>query len=196
MNKITNNISIEHLEYIKSKYGHVASFAIWKDKDIKEKSNMDIILFDDKLDKLNVNIILVGLNISKKIDRPFGNFHPNYSTAHDYKIRYALKDTIFEGAYMTDIIKDFEEKVSGRLINYLSNNPDFLQENLLSFSNELKDIGSVNPIIIAFGNDCYNILNSNLKDKFTIYKVSHYSACISKETLRIEFEDIIKKYVN
>jgi hypothetical protein len=188
-----NKLSIEKLEYIKLKYGHMSSFGIWKDKNIKEKSNMDVLLFEDKINKLNVNIILVGLNISKKIDRPFGNFHPNYSTAHDYKIRYAIKDTIIEGAYMTDIIKDFEEKVSEKLIKYLKNNPTFLQENILSFENELNDIDSKNPILIAFGNECYKILNNNLQDKYRIYKVSHYSSCISKEKLRIEFEDIIEK---
>ena len=182
-----NKITIEHLEYIKSNYGHMSSFAVWRDKDIKEKSNMDELLFDDNINKLNVNIILVGLNIYKKIDRPFGNFYSQSSTAHDYKIRYALKE------YMTDIIKDFEEKVSQKLIKYLRNNPTFLQENILSFENELKDIGSNNPILIAFGNDCYKILNNNLQDKYRIYKVSHYSSCISKEKLRIEFEDIIEK---
>ena len=191
-----NKLSIEKLEYIKSKYGHMSSFAIWKDKDIKEKSNMDVLLFEDNINKLNVNIILVGLNISKKIDIPFSNFHPNYSTAHDYKIRYALKDTMFYGAYMTDIIKDFEEKVSEKLMKYLKNNPTFLQENILSFENELIDIGSTNPILIAFGHDCYKILNNNFKDKYRIYKVSHYSSCISKEKLRIEFQDIIVKIIN
>ena len=82
----------------------MSSFGIYKDKDFKEKSNMNVLLFEENINKLNVNIILVGLNISKKIDRPFGNFHPNYSTAHDYKIRYGIKE------YMTNIIKDFEEK--------------------------------------------------------------------------------------
>jgi hypothetical protein len=103
---------------------------------------------------------------------------------------------MFYGAYMTDIIKDFEEKVSDKLMKYLKNNPTFLQENILSFENELKDIGSNNPILIAFGNDCYKILNNNFRDKYRIYKVSHYSSCISKEKLRIEFEDIIEKIIN
>jgi len=44
----------------------------------------------------------------------FGKFHPNYSTAHNYKLRYALHETNLSGAYMTDVIKDFEEKASGR----------------------------------------------------------------------------------
>ena len=58
--------------------------------------------------------------------------------------------------------------------------------NIKSFEIELKDIGAKNPIIIAFGNDCFKILNE-LKEKYTIFKVPHYSSCISKEQLRDAF---------
>ena len=68
----------------------------------------------DNMDNLNINrnIILVGLNLSGRgtIDKPFSNFHNPKSTSHDYKIRYATQETIFSGAYMTDIIKDYEEQ--------------------------------------------------------------------------------------
>jgi hypothetical protein len=189
------SITNEKFVSIKSKYGHMASWAIWANKDIKEKSNMDnISFFDDIKDiKFNPNIILVGLNISEKIKRPFGNFHSENSSAHDYKIRYAVKDTIIWGSYMTDIIKDFEEKVSNNLMKYLRNNPEFLKENINSFEDELKHIGSNNPILIAFGNDCYKLLINNFKNKYSVYKVSHYSSCISKEKLRDEFSEIIQK---
>jgi hypothetical protein len=56
---------------------------------------------------------------------------------------------------------------------------------------ELKDIGATNPIIIAMGNDSFKILNE-LKDKYKIYKVPHYSSCISKEKLRDAFNEISK----
>ena len=60
------------------------------------------------MDILNPNIILVGLNISEKIDRVFGNFHPDKTKAQDYKTRYDLQDNMFWGSYMTDIIKSFK----------------------------------------------------------------------------------------
>jgi hypothetical protein len=189
------SITNEKFALIKSKYGHMSSWAIWANKTIKEKSNIDDISFfnDIKEIKFNPNIILVGLNISEKIKRPFGNFHSEKSSAHDYKIRYALKDTIIWGAYMTDIIKDFEEKISNNLIKYLRDNPEFLKENINSFEDELKYIGSNNPILIAFGNDCYKLLINNFKNKYPVYKVSHYSSCISKEKLKDEFLEIIQK---
>ena len=135
----------------------------------------------------------IKTNIEVLINKPFGNFHSESSTSHDYKIRYALQNTQFLGGYMTDIIKDFEEKVSCNLMKYINNNPLFLQENIKSFEEEIKTIGSVNPILIAFGNDCYKILITNLKTKYKIYKISHYSSCINKEKLRIEIENIIKE---
>jgi hypothetical protein len=189
------SISIEKFEEIKLKYGNMSSWAIWKEKDIKEKSKIgDLSIFENFTNiRLNPNVIFLGLNISQKIIKPFGNFHSESSTSHDYKIRYALQNTQFLGGYMTDIIKDFEEKVSCNLMKYINNNPLFLQENIKSFEEEIKTIGSVNPILIAFGNDCYKILITNLKKKYKIYKISHYSSCINKEKLRIEIENIIKK---
>jgi len=194
MNGIYDNSKIEYFEKIKIKYGHMSSWAIWYEKDIKEKSNIGnlSIFVNPKNILLKPNIIFVGLNISQKITKPFGNFHSESSTSHDYKIRYALKDTQFWGAYMTDIIKDFEEKISGNLIKFVNKNPIFLQENIKEFEEEILFIDSNNPIIIAFGNDCYKILNRHLKNKYKIYKVSHYSSCISKEKLRIEIINIIK----
>ena len=128
------------------------------------------------------HVVFIGLNISKKIVEPFANFHSTSSTSHDYKIRYAVKDTPFYGGYMTDIIKDFEEKVSGNVMKYINQHPDFLQENISSFEEELKFIGATQPILIAFGNDCYKLLKK-LK-KYKLFKVSHYSSCLSKEQLK------------
>jgi hypothetical protein len=182
---------------IKERYGHMSSWAIWQPRDStnKEKFGMgDITMFDNPelLQQLNPNIILVGLNISGKgnLDKPFQNFHPEHSSAHDYKTRFALEDTIFWGSYMTDIIKDYEEVISGKVMKYLKENPKFEKDNIETFEDEINCIGSQNPILIAFGNDCYKILNRNLQDKYKIYKVSHYSSCISKEKLRIEFDSI------
>lgn len=178
----TMSISEEKFQEIKTKYGHMSSWAIWKNKDenCKEKSNVgNITIFETVSQSLNPNVVFIGLNISKKIVEPFANFHSISSTSHDYKIRYAVKDTPFYGAYMTDIIKDFEEKVSGNVMKYINQHPDFLQENISSFEEELKFIGATHPILIAFGNDCYKLLK-----KYKLFKVSHYSSCVSKEQLK------------
>jgi hypothetical protein len=194
-------ITLEHYERIKYKYGHMSSWAIYADKkEDREKSGVGETSFFETpshslLCSLNPNIVLVGLNISQKIEQIFGNFHSKSSSAQDYKIRFALKHSIFWGAYMTDIIKDFEQKISGEVKKYVQEHPEFEKENINTFVQELNDIGSTKPFIIAFGNETYNILQRNLKDTYTIYKVTHYSAFITKETLHSEFEELAKTLV-
>lgn len=185
------------IEEIKNKYGHMCSFAIWKkiDKTQKPKTDVGNISHFNNLSEndINRNIILVGLNLSGKgtIDKPFSNFHNPSPYSNDYRIRYAIQDTIFTGAYMTDIIKDYEEVMAGKVIKYLNNNPDVKKNNIESFEKELNDLGTIEPIIIAFGNDSYKILNE-LKNKYKIFKVPHYSSSLKKEELKNKFNEIAK----
>ena len=187
-------MTLEKYQFIKESYGNMCSWAIWSDQTNKKvKSGMDDISFFNNpsiLNVLNPNVVLVGLNISKEIPIIFGNFHPTNSSAQDYKTRYAVKDTMFWGSYMTDIIKDFSEKASTNMMKYLVKNKEFERQNIKLFEKELIDIGSTNPILIAFGNDVYKILKRNFKSTYRIYKVTHYSARISKEKLRTEFKKL------
>jgi hypothetical protein len=172
------------------------SVAVWESHDgsKKAKAGMGTLPTAEQIRaELNANVVLVGLNISRGIDRPFGNFHPDYPSAQDYKLRHALQDSMFWGAYMTDVIKDKEEKVSGKLMKYLRQNKEFERQNVARFEKDLKKIGAVKPVIVAMGSDAYKILQRNLKGKYKIYKVSHYSAFITKEKLRAEFEELAKQ---
>ena len=91
-------------EFIKEKYGHYASWAIWAEEGDKSKSNMgDLTIFDrgnypNLFQQLKPEIILVGLNISRRIEKPLANFHGSNRDA--YKIKYALNNSPFWGAYM------------------------------------------------------------------------------------------------
>ena len=93
---------------------------------------------------------------------------------------------------MTDIIKDFEEKISGKVKDYLSKNRDFEKQNIDTFLEELNDIGAKNPVLIAFGNEVFNILNRHLKDRFKIIKVPHYANYTNKEKYREQIKTIFK----
>ena len=187
-------VTIDTYNKIKEKYGNISSWALWAEHaDNRSKIGMDDISFFDNpshetLQLLNPNIILVGLNISEKILRTFGNFHPDKSIAQDYKTRFAIQGSMFWGAYMTDIIKSYEEKISGNLMKHLSKNKEFEKENIRLFKQELLDIGSKDTIIVAFGNDTYNILKRNLD--YPIYKVPHYSSFIKLDTLRLAFTEL------
>ena len=186
-------------EFIKKKYGYYASWAIWADAGKKPKDNVgDLSVFDIKnnvglLQQLNPNIILVGLNISRGIiGVPLANFHDARSEAMDFKIRYALSGSPFWGAYMTDIIKDFDQKISGKVMSYLRTNKPFEKENARLFREEINDLGSHNPTIIAFGRDAHTILTRNFTNEYKIFKIPHYSNYSSKEKYREEVSCVLQ----
>ena len=194
-------ISEEKFYFIKEKYQLYSSWAVWAEQGDKPKSNVgDLSVLDPKQNKnllktLNPNIILVALNISRgDIAEPFANFHDKSSRATDFKIRYAIKDTPIWGAYMTDIIKDFEELISGNVLSYLKKNREFEIENINFFRKELIEIGAKNPILIAFGNIVYEILNRYLENEFKIFKITHYAHQMSKEKYREEVQNILSKF--
>jgi hypothetical protein len=162
---------------IKEKYGNESSWAIWSEMLDTNTSNMsDISFFDDKniSKELNPQIIMVGLNISEPLSgKSFSNFHGKGGGA--YKLRYSLKDTPCWGAYLTDIIKNFPEPDSNKVLKHLKENPDFLEENINLFRDELSDLGSVNPRVYAFGDAAFKILDDIPEKEFTLTKLIHYS---------------------
>ena len=91
---------------------------------------------------------------------------------------------------MTDVIKNYTEKDSKKLMSYLKKNKPFEQENIESFLKELEDLKVDNPTIIAFGNDAYNVLIRNI-GKYKILKIPHYAHQISKENYRNEVQSIL-----
>lgn len=190
-------IDKEKFEFIKTKYGHYSSWAVWAEERNNPKDKVDdISIFDIEknelvLQKLNLNIILVGLNISRRIETPLGNFHDPRPGATDFKIRFALNNSPFWGGYMTDIIKDFEQKASGKMMTYLRENKRFEEENIETFREELSDLGVDDPTIVTFGNDAHKILKQNLENDYKVYKIPHYAKYISKENYREEVKSIL-----
>lgn len=181
-------VSSEKFDFIKEKYGHWTSWAIWAQTGETPKSNIgDLSIFsgDDFLTQLNSEVVLVGLNISRgDVKFPLANFHDVRPEATDYKIRYALRDTPLWGGYMTDIIKDFNEKESGKMMAYLKQNKAFEENNVEIFRQELRDLGCKDPLIVAFGNDAHSILSRHFKSQYQILKVPHYANYTSKEKYR------------
>lgn len=181
---------------IYEKYKYVASWAVWKDKECpNEKNNIgDVSMFhnptDELLRQLKTNVVFVGLNISKPLEIPFENFHSTSIHAHDYKMRYALKDTPLWGAYMTDVFKGFEQIDSSKVVSYFRKNRNELEYHIQELRNEISLLSDT-PILIAIGNAAYKVLNDAFNDEFVIYKIPHYSSNSSKEEIRECILDII-----
>jgi len=175
---------------IEEKYSYIGSFAIWSNK------IDDVSIFEDEkiIERIKENIILVGLNISEKIKNKFGNFHSKSKYSKDYKLRYAIEGTKIEGGYITDIIKSYEEKIGNNVIRYIKNNKEFLEKNIRSFIEEIKELENEEVVIIAIGRKSKKILEEakeEIKKEIKIkndkiYMITHYSAMVKKEKIREE----------
>jgi len=183
----------EHFTDITKKYGYWSSWAIWAAALDTPKSNIgNLTIFEDKknIDILKPDIVLVGLNISRgAIKEPLANFHDKRPEATDFKIRHALFETPIWGAYMTDLIKDYDQKESGKVIKHLRADQNLVLQNISIFEKELQDLQQENYLLIAFGRDVYSLLKKYFQDKFEILHLPHYASYSSKEKYR---EEVIK----
>jgi hypothetical protein len=179
----------DRFESIKKRYGHHASWAIWAEAGARPKDNVgDLSVFDLRrnpslLSALKPDIVFVGLNISRPVETPLARFHDAKPSGMDFKIRYALKDSPYWGAYMTDIVKDFEQKGSSTVLGRLKADKEFEESNVVRFRAELKDLGSRNPEVVAFGTAVFAILQRHFaRDR--IRQIPHYSNHLSTENYR------------
>jgi hypothetical protein len=178
-------------EFLRSKHGSYASWAVWAGEATTSKSNMgDMSAFDlnenpTLLRLLKPDVVMVALNFSRseRNTAPFGNFHDPSPWAQDFKIRYAFRDTPYYGAYMTDIIKNLVLLDSKEVVVHLRKHPEVLAANLELFRQELRDLGTQAPVILAFGKTVYTILKKHLQpgEYSHLVKLTHYSHQISKE---------------
>lgn len=189
-------VSAKTYEIMRKKYGPVSSWGIWAPEGDRPKAGVgDLSIFNPvDLKILNSDYVFVGLNVAGsgtvELRPDWSNFHSEYRTHHDYKLRYALKDTPFWGAYFTDIIKLHSDSDGGNVMKYLKQNPYVLKENVKSFEEEIGFLGG-HPILIAMGDKTYGILRDNLGEKYEIKKMSHYARAVSKEAYREELLQLL-----
>lgn len=152
-------------EMIKEKHGAYASWAVWAIAGERPKSNIgDLGVLDPDrndalLTTLQPGVVMVGLNISRwSSSEPFRNFHDPSPRANDFKIRYAFTGTPFEGAYMTDVIKNLELVDSSEVVARLKFDPNVVRENMETFRAELRDLGANRPTILVFGAEAHGSL--------------------------------------
>jgi len=147
---------LKKFEYNNIKLSEVASWAVWDKKDI---NNLEIIEKD--INKLNGKIIFVALNFGGK-ERPVGwtdwkNFHGN----RDKRLPALLSGTRFEGAYMTDIIKNQYNPNAEDFMNKLNN--DVINTSLDFFCQEIELLKTDNIEMYLFGKAVEKIFKENVK---------------------------------
>ena len=185
--KTSNNIGIIRNE-------KVSSWAIWdapNEGDNKGTTNMSgeelFQGFDENI--INTKYVFVGLNASSEADSyPWASFHKQGS--NDYKLRYALKGTMYWGSYITDVIKVLPNNASNiklsssqDVVDYLKEHKEVIDQNIEYLKKELNCFTN-KPILVAMGISANELLNEYLSDEYCIIKIPHYAAYISKENYR------------
>ena len=153
---------------------------------IEDLSILDVAATPTTLQVLKNDIIMVGLNISRSFAERFRNFHDPSPSANDFKIRYAFTDTEHYGAYMTDIIKNVEMVNSAELLKHLRAFPSLVRSSVEAFREELRDLGSQRPTILAFGSAAHELIAENISrhEYSSLVQLIHYSHRIGKEKYR------------
>lgn len=176
---------------LRDRFGWCASWAIWSSAGATAKSGIaDLEHFEEaKLDRtlglLHADVIFVGLNISRELGlKNFSNFHSDSPSGQDYKLRYALQGTPFWGAYMTDIIKGFEEVSADKLMAALRADHTLEQANVRTFLEEVDLLGTKDPLLVTLGGGADKILRRNLEDRFRIARVPHYATYVGPQVYR------------
>lgn len=177
---------------IKQRRGAYASWAVWAEASGKPKSNVsDMRVLDpdansDLLEILKNDVLMIGLNISRSFSEPFRNFHDTSPKSNDFKIRHAFANTIYYGAYMTDIVKNVEMIESARHVCYLKENPSVIDANVRTLLDEIEDLRCDRPTILAFGSVVHQLIARNLSPTAysRLVRLTHYSCRMEKEKYR------------
>lgn len=191
--------SIDEYKNLTLKYGSYASWAIW---DYENASDTTII--DENNNQLHSRFILLGLNISRLLDKPFwSNFHDN---THARKLKYACNDTKLRGSYITDLFKDTPEPNAVELERLLTDR--IINKNVNIFKQEMQDIKISNvSTLIVFGSLTAKCFNKYFKQNYKnqVINCQHYSYRIlgdkewvngfwKKLDINQNYDSIIKKY--
>ena len=146
----------------------VASFADWSDD------------FRNNLNKIEGNTILLGLNISSSIGKPWENFHSKSNG--DERLKYACEG-VFDRAYITDLIKDFPNGKSSEAMKAFKNNETLRHASVEMFVRE-----------IAFLIHCGRIEKN--KPLHTVLLGSAVQKCMTCKIAQKKIKDIICDEIN
>jgi hypothetical protein len=173
---------LKNIEFKDEKLSKYASWAIWNKKNV-----CDLKYIERNVRKLKGNIVFVGLNYGKKTEdlKDWQNFHGVK------RLITLLSGTNFEGAYMTDIIKNHYDGNSDKLMSEINKKVINIDEDIKFFFKEIALLNSENIEMYLFGKSVekifrkYVIQNKDFQQKVLICRrIHHYSTQVTN------FEDI------
>ncbi len=184
--------SADEFEALTKNYGTYGGWAVWHyTNDRLSESSTEPIYSNIEL--LNSRHVIIGLNISKPLERNWVNFRGGM---HDRKLKYAFNDTKVRGSYMTDLLKVCT-KTSNELLNHLISHPNVLKENVDKFIKEMRDVKvSADTCFIILGTEMGllgSLYRNHFQGHFPTNQVIYYRLHSSRGTDRAWVEGIWEK---
>lgn len=198
------SISRSHFDQIKERWGSYSSWAVWAPLQPDDRPTArigDISVLDPDaniglLDTLKTDVVLLGLNASSRDfePEPFRNFHDPSGNAKDFKLRYALSGTDYEGAFMTDVLEGLPETNSAVVRRFIKTNPPVLQEHFERLDEKLRDLRTADPLVIALGGQAFGLARRHIGRSSRLVQVTHYSHFMGREEYRESLLKVIAKH--
>jgi hypothetical protein len=163
--------SLSELEKIRDEFGKFSSWALWN-----FQNEGDVEIIENNRESLHSNYVIIGLNISKKVET-WKNFREGI---HDRKVKYAFNSVKhIRGAYMTDLIKEVQVD-SSVLLNKINNGEIEVKNHVDHLIKEFQAIKiTTNSKFIIFGNVARELYDEYFEKHFPenkVYYLKHYSA--------------------
>ena len=185
----------EIFDLLSQNFSQYASWALYDISDeqinnstIKAK-DVGFKTFIDKLqEKINFDGIFLALNGAEReiLVEKWSNLHDVRGVSQDYKIPYMIKNTKYEGCYMTDLFKGIHMTQSDKF-NIAIKKPEnkaIYEASIKSFQYEYNLIKP--KAIICFGRDVEKYLKKMIKEKqleidkdVEIIRLTHYAHYMS-----------------
>jgi hypothetical protein len=149
-------------------YEKCGSWAVW---DENNEKSVDVIR---KCERLHAKVVVVALNISKELEESWSNFRGG---KHDRKLKELLNKSSAKGAYMTDLIKSYNEPDSFKVSKRIKDS-EFLEAHLDDFKDEMQTVGAnKDTIFLLFGSQVRDVFEKHLRQDYPNYvSCIHYSS--------------------
>jgi hypothetical protein len=180
----------------------LASWAVWDKDDIENTK-----VIEDNIEGLNGKIVFVALNFSRErnVWEDWQNFHCD--GRGDKRLRDLLSGTKYQGAYMTDLIKNNHNANADEAKKEFKHDKEKRDKDIDFLFKEIELLGAENIEMYLFGGDLEELFEDYVMKHKDIEKfkqkvikcqrIHHFSPQVTDfeavASLQLELDDKIKK---
>jgi hypothetical protein len=137
---------------------YFSSWAVWNNSDLQDVTFIN----PENAYRLKPSIVFVALNFSK----PLPSNWSDWQNIHDVgRVHKLLRGTRFEGAYITDFVKDYPGHTAREVRNEIVNNEERRNNNIGWFFEEIDLLGADTIEMYLLGEDTAYLFNEYVKKR-------------------------------